>query len=613
MATMVPSRYDTQASSAERRIFDRFQADPNTKDWTVLHSLALSRRGRKPYGEVDFVVLVPEGGVVCLEVKGGRVSCSNGIWQTEDRNGRIAQLNRSPFQQAREGMFELRTTVHRKFNAPDELASAMFSYAVIFPDVESPPGTTEFETWECIDVRSLRQPISRNIMDVVRGQRARLGKLDSRISKDSLRRLRNFLRPDFERVVSRSTTIARSEERVLRLTEEQFEVVDSVERNHRCLVEGAAGTGKTLLALELARRSAESGCRTVLLCFNRMLGDWFHKQTSRESTDDVLLAGSYHRVLRKLILQSSYSAEFSAHENDPHNPKLFDELYPFYGELALNELVPADVIVVDEAQDLARSSVLAVLNAWLRGGFAGGRWAMFGDFTRQSLYAADGGAVNEDLQPMSELAAQAPARQPAQTTRPPFKQLVGQSAPHFTTLLLRRNCRNTRPIGEETALLSGFEALPYRLDSQQSLPVDYRWWHEPIEEARLLEAILGDLVADGVKLSDIVILSRNRFERSAAVSLARHQRHPVAPIAGHGSSDSHQEAIVFSTIHAFKGMESPVVILCGFDRIDDAGIQSLLYVGMSRARSHLIMLLHDSARKAVQRAVLRRLLQGWET
>jgi Nuclease-related domain len=105
VAKMLPVQFDVStASAAERKLFDLLKNDPDTKDWIVLHSLGLARRGKKPYGEIDFVVLIPAEGVFCLEVKGGRIACQNGEWATTNRLGQTEKLNRSPFLQAREGM-----------------------------------------------------------------------------------------------------------------------------------------------------------------------------------------------------------------------------------------------------------------------------------------------------------------------------------------------------------------------------------------------------------------------------------------------------------------------------------------------------------------------------
>ena len=72
-------------------------------------------------------------------------------------------------------------------------------------------------------------------------------------------------------------------------------MLDLLGGNRRCLFEGAAGTGKTLLALEFARRCAQSGDRVLLICFNRLLGDWFANEIR------ATCAGSdYHR---RAILQ----------------------------------------------------------------------------------------------------------------------------------------------------------------------------------------------------------------------------------------------------------------------------------------------------------------------
>ena len=87
------------------------RATRQREDWVVLHSLGLARRANGPYGEIDFVVIIPSEGIVCLEVKGGRVSCEAGIWRTMDRYGRSTTLKRSPFIQAREGMFAVRNSM----------------------------------------------------------------------------------------------------------------------------------------------------------------------------------------------------------------------------------------------------------------------------------------------------------------------------------------------------------------------------------------------------------------------------------------------------------------------------------------------------------------------
>jgi hypothetical protein len=311
MARMIPPQYDPNtASSAEKRIFHLLENDPDATEWFALHSLGVSKRPSGPYGEIDFVVLIPPGIVICLEVKGGNVSCKDGVWQTIDRFGTATQFRRSPFMQAREGMFALMRAIQQKFGAGGEATQCLFAYAVIFPDVESPPQTPEFEPWEAIGRENLSAPISRAITRVLSAQRKKMGGIRTLVSPEAtLREIRQFLRPDFERLIARPTVITESEHSLVSLTEDQYQVLDTISDNPRCLIEGAAGTGKTLLALEYSRRQATLGRRALLLCFNRLLGDWF-ESAPEDLCVPSLRATSYHRFLRELVITSVYREEF---------------------------------------------------------------------------------------------------------------------------------------------------------------------------------------------------------------------------------------------------------------------------------------------------------------
>ena len=72
-------------SGAERRLFPLLEAAEIGRSARCLHSLNLSQHEYKKWGEADFVV-VSAAGVLILEVKGGRVACSDGIWTYTDRN-----------------------------------------------------------------------------------------------------------------------------------------------------------------------------------------------------------------------------------------------------------------------------------------------------------------------------------------------------------------------------------------------------------------------------------------------------------------------------------------------------------------------------------------------
>lgn len=580
---MIPSRYDESTrSAAEKGLFDRLARDPDTEGWVVLHSLGLSERQGRPYGEIDFVVLVPGSGVLCLEVKGGRVRCEGGEWTVQDRTGATHTMRRSPFLQAREGMFALRDALLSHFGQGHDVVRVPMGYAVVFPDVEAPPPTPEFELWEVAGRSQLRAPVSEVVRRMLRGQRRRLGEhVDGGLLTERLvGQVRQTLRPDFEVVVTRATRIARVEEKLLRLEADQYDVLDRIHENPRCLVRGAAGTGKTVLAVEHARRAARDGLRVLLVCYNRLLGDRLAAQFDGPGGVTV---GSYHRVLRRLILSSSLADEFCEDESRMTPAELFGEAYPLYGELLSSQ--EYDVVVVDEAQDLANDRVLPVLNAHLRGGLAGGHWAFFGDFSRQALFGPDAAAGAGEV--------------------------LDAYVPHYTRERLTTNCRNTRQVGEETALLSGFDEPPFRFCRVEGLSVDYRYWRGA-RQAGTLDRVILEHLDGGGDAADLVVLSPLDFGRSAASSLDGGDAYRIVDVREPGETRRGAvPAVAFCTVQAFKGLESPVVILCDIEAVDDREPQSLLYVGMSRARSHLSVLLHERTRPAVTRLTTRRLLAGW--
>ena len=585
---MIPPHFDiATASDAEKRMFELLRSDPAARDWVVLHSLGLVRRGRKPYGEIDFVVLIPAMGIFCLEVKGGRVACNGGVWSTVDRNGRPAEFKRSPFMQVRDGMFALRKSVTDRL-PPDVASHLLFGCGVMMPDVTFREQSPEWETWQVIDHDTLRQSVSRAIMRLA----ARSRELHPTIGPkepdaEKLRRVQQLLRPDFDIVVTCGVQIEDSETRLLRLTEEQFEAIDLLAGNERALFEGPAGTGKTVLALEHARRSAAAGRKTLLLCFNRLLGDWLARQTSGAVATRGLTAGSYHRLVRDVIMKSSLAGKFLTEEQSSSPERLYTDIYPPYGKSAITERKEKyDSIVVDEAQDLMKPEVLTVVDSWLEGSMREGRWAIFGDFLRQAIFSG--------------------------TSADEMKACLRSFCPHFASGRLTWNCRNTRNIGEETALLSGFSSPPYRMNDVAGLPVDYFYYHSRKEQAQSVQAMIRRLLDGRVAPRDIVVLSKLRLEHSAAGEPGATDDVCIIDAANCPAGQPRRPFVRFATIQAFKGMESPVVILCDVEKVSGSEQLSLLYVGMSRARSLLAVLAHEQVKPDINENFRRKLLETWK-
>jgi Cdc6-like AAA superfamily ATPase len=586
MAAMIPENFDrSTASSAEKKVFELLKSSPMTEGWIVFHSLGLTQRGKKPYGEIDFVVMIPGLGIACLEVKGGRIACASGKWETTNRYGKTESLNRSPFLQAREGMFSLIDSIKKKMR-PELPFGIVFGYAVVMPDIDFDLVSPEWDRWQVIDNASLEKGIAANLIGLMKEQR-KLSPTGTNYEPtvDSLKNLKKFLRPDFELVTTRSAKIKDSEKQLIRLTQGQFEVLDLLAENDQCLFEGAAGTGKTMLALEYARRSSEKGNKTLLICFNRLLGEWFEGEVKAEASNQVS-AGSLYKLLRSVILQSSIADEFKAMESRGQTDELYKEFYPFYGKLALEEkAIKFDVLVLDEAQDLLSAEVLDVLDSWLKLGLDGGKWAMFGDFHQQAIFSSLTGA---------EIKA----------TLIPFNS-------KFVKGRLTMNCRNSRNIGEETALLSGFISPPYRMGQVLGLPVDYRYYKTKNDQESLLYNTLKGLLDGGTHPSEIIVISPFRLSNSGISGVNGGEHFHLLEVGERSSTRTHRPIIRFATVQAFKGMESSTVVLCDVDGFSLGESPSTLYVAMSRARAQLTVFVDERARPIIAERIRQKITEKW--
>ena len=117
---MIPRSIPRCISNAEHRVFDSLMndTDQRTRDWIVLHSLGVSQhhyretpeKPGKRYAEIDFIIITNYC-VVALEVKGGQVSCTEGVWRFTDRYGQTSVKHEGPYKQVSDAMFSLQTLV----------------------------------------------------------------------------------------------------------------------------------------------------------------------------------------------------------------------------------------------------------------------------------------------------------------------------------------------------------------------------------------------------------------------------------------------------------------------------------------------------------------------
>lgn len=565
---MIPPYYSQNTSRGEKDLFQKLQKDPLTKDWVVLHSLDIKKHHSKIEGELDMVVLVPEQGILCIEVKGCDVKRLDGEWIYSYSTSRSKSLE-GPFKQASKAMHSLRDYIKSKDSSLENL---MFFSCVIFTNVDFEEESPEWHTWQYINARSFyKNPISTNLIKILEKAKQhiadKLGRLSWFDTKKScptrgqIEKIISLIRVDFEYAISPRRLYEQAEQRIINFTEEQYEALDLLQDNERVLFKGPAGTGKTFIALEQFRRICEEGGSVLFLCFNKLLGDWLKIQTASMETRHFK-CGTFHSLLLEITNEKPPRDSGKDYWNAYLPDKAFECL------IEDSDASKYDFIVLDEAQDLIKDQYLDVLDLLLKGGLAGGRWAFFGDFELQAIYL-------DDLKHGAEKA---------------LLNLKARS-PNYATLSLRINCRNAEAIAETLTFTSGLTPGYKKIlnDIEESDVTPYFYKSE--EDQR---SLLSNLLIEAKKIykpSEIVILSMNDDLKSSAGELTKSNLN-LEPIRSNGG-----KSISYGSVHSFKGLEAPFVILTDIDSLKDERNRSLLYIGMSRARIRLCILMHENCRK----------------
>jgi hypothetical protein len=562
MAKLSPPYIDKDCkSTGERMIFDMLKNDSFTEDWIVLHSLNLSQHSKRLYGEIDFLLLIPKAGVFVMEVKGGDVRCKDGQWEFIDRHGNVNR-NKSPFNQARDAMFSLQTEIKNEFGAKHSFNKIQFGFLVAFPQVNFDKHSVEYEQWQIFDKTSYNsnhETFFKNLVQQFTDKHRTqpwFSRTESLPTRQELEELSHFLRGDFMRVRSAKERLTEFDSQVRTYTEEQFSILESIELNERSLIQGSAGTGKTMIAIESAIRAAAEGKKVFLTCYNRIIGEWMQKQLDGWRNITV---SSLHSYLFELTKGFDYdkSQENKQDFFSKYLPNLMKEFF----KIGVNGKF--DKLIIDEGQDLIRVEYLGLFDSMLTNGIANGSWEIYGDFERQAIFAQLSKAEMLDL-----------------------LNAFGHHSKH----MLRINCRNTKEIGEETSLISGFEKPPFLLEYLEGLPVAYHFYRDEAHQKQILNEQLRKVADEGLPFNELVILSPKKFEKSCVKSLPGYS---IKEIKTANEVSATQKYFGFATVQSLKGMEGNYILIAEIEDLSSEGSKSLLYVGMSRARYGLILLISE--------------------
>jgi len=540
-------------SRAEITLFNGFQQQLGN-DFYVFHSVAwigIRRNSDHPSdGEIDFIIAHPRMGILLLEVKGGLIGRDEHNCWYSIRRDRTTVGIKNPVGQVKDNKFALLRKLESLPNWQGPIPT--LGHAVAFPDgvvddsqigYDMPPeiilfheNLTDLDGWV------------RRCMKFWAGEKfTPPGEHGISALRDLLRKSWFLREPRLGEEIGPEATV------IKRYTEEQFQILEILTGRPRAAIRGCAGSGKTILAVEKARRLASEGFRTLLVCYNKNL-----VEDLKNSLGNLprLKIRSFHGLC----------AEYAARTGRDQKPDWDDRRPDFFESIMPEALAVAsdtggdeyrfDAIVADEGQDFDESWWTA-LEMLLAEPSRSVFYVFFDD--NQLVYP------RKLCLPVDEI---------------PFA--------------LTTNCRNTQKI--HAAITRFYRSdLVLKARGPEGRDIDLiTYGDSPLDLGAVLTEVLSKLVyAENVASNDIVILSEGG---PAKPPLTGSRKPGVFNLVSTRTGIPND--IFTTTIRLFKGLESPVIILI-CPSTDIARLDELMYVGISRARNHLILLLDDQNRDSI--------------
>ena len=543
MVTFIPPYMGEEIkSNAEKKMYDVLQ-ELDMKNSYVLHSLGLPKHQSKIYGEIDFVV-VCDRGVACLEIKGGRVECREGRWFFKDRYGIEREKSEGPFAQVTGNMFSLRDVLKSRFQNNQHMKNVLMACGVVFPDIEFKSTSQEIIPEIIYDnqIANITDYMNK-IFDYWEGRQHRE---PSRLSPSDIKEIINYLRGEFVFIPTLNDRLNSVEKKLVRLTSEQVQIMEALSMNEHLLVEGNAGTGKTLLAVDFAKKKASQGQKVLYLTFNKNLANNVIRQIGKLSNLKVI---NIHALFGEYV-----TVDVAKMKENPQ--KYFSEVLPecffdYINGLSEKEAetLRYDLLVMDEGQDILKPVYLYSLDALLKGGFERGRWAIFYD-EKQNIYNPEYSDGMDILQGY-----------------------------HCTKFKLFVNCRNTVQIGTYSTKVSGVDLGEFIKENGEE--VQQIIHSDKVNFKMKVKNILKILRSEKVELRDVVFLAPKRYQNSMLAEA------DVEVNELGDNFDIEKNLPVFATIQGYKGLDAKVVILIDVDHIRDYNFSKFLYIACTRARTLL--------------------------
>ena len=517
---MIPHTFFETDSEGEIRIFEALQSKLSN-EYTVFHSVRWIGSDRKrSQGEADFLIFHPTRGLMVIEVKAGIIQCSdNRTWYQTNRNSGVTKEIYDPEKQASESKFKLLQVLKG--------TNILVCHAVWFPSIsyskEHLP--LNYDKDMLFDMATLLEPETA-INRAFEFWKQQIG-ITTTLSASESKKIIEIVAPELNLIPSVSQDYTFREERFLQLTNEQAKILDFLRMQNIAVINGSAGTGKTVLAIEKARQLTQDGRKVLFLCYNSLLAKHLDKNYSHYGFDIFTFDGLSQNFVgfqRNFNFTRSQFLEYLIDEDN-----VFE-----YTDL-----------IVDEGQDFE--------NDWLeyletRIGEDGSMYVFYDE--QQCLYYDE---VNKWI----------------------------RTAPCKITLYV--NCRNTEAIAKTAyGTLGSSKKVPNLsgIEGEQPVLLSYEI---PRDLAIALDKLVNKFVVDTKSnKGEVAILTMNSFENSVLSEVQTLSKLKF-------SESKESDLVCLTTARKFKGLEANLVIITDLDwsKLNEPPYRKLFYTTCSRAKHNL--------------------------
>ncbi|MEV8181849.1 NERD domain-containing protein [Specibacter sp. NPDC078692] len=494
-------------------------------DVVLAHSVQV-RHGRAEH-EIDILVLWPGVGIAAIEVKGGLVTSESGQWfQSGGLDGK--RKLQDPLAQSQGSAHALKDWLADQMGS---LLTSRFVYMAAFPYSAMSQEWVKSGNPRALflDQNDLKHPAEK-LRRAIESEGGGTVPLATRF----MERILPHLEGNLDQPTGAATGHEQDEILQDHLTERQAVLLSATRSLPRIRFTGGAGSGKTWLAVQKAHELCKDGKNVGLFCYNKGLGMHLASQVSKWRSAKPAFTGEFHEYVLSLGVPEGKGQDYF----DVEMPRLLQELA---AELPDGERF--DAIIVDEAQDFMPSWWDALRNC-------------LKDPEKSEIYA-----FMDDRQDVYKRWDSAKALQ------------------DLTTIHVDDNLRNTKKIAETFKSFAGDKFTP-----RGSTGLDVRRVEcSPEEAIDVASDCVDALISDGWANNQIALLTTNT-------------RHPIHQdffesdtIDEYWREFHANEAEFYGHVLGFKGLERSVVILSvdGFRDMERAAER--LYVGLSRARTLLVV------------------------